>query len=49
MLPQRVTTASLMAHREQKLGRKKEVIADLASRILEDPETNVSVIQIVCE
>ena len=38
---QYTTTASLMAHRQTKLSHKKEVIADLASRVLEDPETNV--------
>lgn len=40
-LPSVLTAAQLLALRERKLLEKKELIADLASRLVEDPEENV--------
>ena len=38
-----LTTAELFAQRHAKLEERKETIADLSSRLVEDPEENVRV------
>ena len=41
--PAVLTTAELFAQRQTKLEERKETIADLSSRLVEDPEENVCV------